>query len=150
MSTNKNKYKTNIHSRDFIVLPVTALDTKIQSGNFIYPILSVDGIPTGATDYYTINEYCTAYNRELVYTTDGLYCFLGINFSDLKNEMKNFKTFIKTAGLVAGGEDFTLMIGDEFWLLGVDELDEWREGKLEVKKQFCLQRDKGWTYGGGE
>ena len=125
MSTNTNKYNTNIHSRDFIVVPITALDTKIESGTFIYPVLDENGEPTGATDYYTINEYCTAYNRKLKYTTDGLYCFLGLNLSDLKNEKKNFKDFSKTAGLSLGGEDFTVIVGDEFWVLTVEELDEW-------------------------
>ena len=125
MSSNFNKFGTNIHSRDFIALPVTALDTKIESSTFIYPILDVNGEPTGATDYYTINEYCSAYNRKLMYTTDSLYCFLGLNLSDLKNEKKSFKDFTKTAGLDLGGEDFTVMLGTEFWVLTSDELDEW-------------------------
>ena len=119
MSTNTNKYATNIHSRDFIVLPVTALDTKVTTSFFEY---SVDEV---TVDNYTINEYVVADGRKLLYTTDGLYCYLGLNLSDLKNEKKDFKNFMKTASLVLGGTDFTVMLGTELWVLTPDELDEW-------------------------
>ena len=124
MSTNTNKYNTNIHSRDFIVLPVTALDTNINIPFFEYEVLDVDGLPIGVSNY-TINEYCQSNNRTLKYTTDGLYCFLGLNLSDLKNDKKSFKDFSKVNGIKLGGQDFTVMIGDEFWVLTVEELSEW-------------------------
>ena len=125
MSSNTNKYKTNIHSRDFIVLPVTALDTVMNIPFFEYEEFDAEGVLVG-TFNYTINEYCTANNRKLKHTTDGLYCFLGLNLSDLKNDKKAFKDFYKVNGLKLGGEDFTAMIGDELWVLTNDELDEWR------------------------
>ena len=124
MSSNKQTYNTNIHSRDFIVLPVTALDTIVSIPFFEYEALDAQGLPIG-TFNYTINEYCEANNRTLKYTTDGLYVFLGLNLSDLKNEKKDFKNFMKTASLNLGGEDFTTMVGDELWVLTVGELDEW-------------------------
>ena len=126
MSTNTNEKGTNIHSNEFIVLPVTALDTQIETLMFSYPELDVGGVPTGVTLYHSIrsHEQATA-TRKIMYTADQLYAFYGMTMSDLKNDTKDFKAFAKTAGLVLGGDDFTAMVGSEFWVINNPELNEW-------------------------
>ena len=45
--------------------------------------------------------------------------------SDLKNDTKDLKTFVKANGLKLGTDDFTAMVGDEFWVVNLAELEEW-------------------------
>jgi len=66
-------------------------------------------------------------NRKAIYTTDGLYFYYGMASSDLKNDTKDLKTFAKgtVMKLKLGTEDFTSMVGDEFWVVNLTELEEW-------------------------
>ncbi len=111
MSTNTSIYGSNIHSNEFIVLPMTALDIAINTTLFNN---------SSIREHETLNS-----TRKIMYTTDGLYAFYGMEMSDLKNDTKDFKTFTKTAGLSLGTEDFTSVVGDEFWVLNAKELGEW-------------------------
>ncbi len=111
MSTNTNIYGSNIHSNEFIVLPISALDIPINTTLFNNGSIR---------DHETSNA-----TRKIMYTTDGLYAFYGMEMSDLKNDTKDFKTFTKLAGLNLGTDDFTAIVGDEFWVLNAKELGEW-------------------------
>ena len=126
MSTNINKYGTAIHSREFLIAPVTSMDTPIETSMFSYSELDVNGDPTGITLYHSVNSHEAANpNRTAKYTKDNLYFIYGMSTSDLKNDTKDMKTFIKTAGIVLGTEDFTANLGNEFWVLNLEELEEW-------------------------
>ena len=127
MSTNINKYGANLHVNNFLVAPVTTLDTLIETPVYEYNVLDEEGNVIN-TAHYSIKSHEAAHpNRKIFYTIDGLYFFYGIKMSDLKNDVKDLKLFIKANGLVLGTEDFTSMEGNEFWVLNNDELDEWIE-----------------------
>lgn len=120
MSTNMNKYGANPqHFRDILVAPVTSIDIPMQTNYFSY----ID--EQGVTQYHSVKSHEVANGRKIKHTADGLYFYYGIETSDLKNDIKDLKTFIKANGLVAGTEDFTLMNGNEFWILTAKEFDEW-------------------------
>ena len=120
MSTNTNKYGANPdHFRDLLVAPITAIDTPIETSYFSY--LDENEV----TQYHSVKSHEVANGRKIKYTSDGLYFYYGLETSDLKNDIKDLKTFVKANGLVAGTDDFTLMVGNEFWILSADELDEW-------------------------
>ncbi len=126
MSTSDNKYGGCANIREFLVAPVTAMDTQIQNNYFSYPELDLDGLPTGATLYHSVTSHLLANpNRSVKYTKDGLYFYYGMASSDRKNDTKDLKTFVKANGLKLGTEDDTLMVGDEFWVLNLSELEEW-------------------------
>ncbi len=111
MSTSDNKYGGCANIREFLVAPVTAIDTPIVNNYF-------NGISVAS--HIEANP-----NRKAIYTADGLYFYYGMQSSDLKNDTKDLKTFIKTAGLNLGTDDFTSIVGDEFWVLNLSELEEW-------------------------
>ena len=120
MSTSIHKYGANPdHFRDLLVAPITAIDTPIETNYFSY--LDENEV----TQYHSVKSHEVANGRKIKYTTDGLYFYYGLETSDLKNDTKDMKTFIKTAGLVLGTEDFTANLGTEFWMLSANELDEW-------------------------
>ncbi len=126
MSTSDNKYGGCANIREFLVAPVSAIDTQIQNGYFSYPELDVDEVPTGVTLYHSVESHIGSNsNRKFILTGDGLYFYYGMQSSDLKNDTKDLKTFVKTAGLNLGTDDFTSMVGDEFWVLNFSELEEW-------------------------
>ncbi len=111
MSTSDNKYGGCANIREFLVAPVSAIDIPIQNNYF-------NGL--SVTSHIEANP-----NRKAIYTQDGLYFYYGMQSSDLKNDTKDLKTFVKTAGLNLGTGDFTSMVGDEFWVLNLYELEEW-------------------------
>ncbi len=126
MSTSDNKYGGCANIREFLVAPVSAIDTQIQNNYFSYPELDIDGNQTGITLYHSVVSHQLANpNRSVKYTKDGLYFYYGMASSDRKNDTKDLKTFVKAAGLTLGTEDNTLMIGNEFWVLNIIELEEW-------------------------
>ncbi len=118
MSTSDNLYGGCANIREFLVAPVTAIDTPIENNYFA----NIDGTYNSVTSHAVTNS-----NRSIKYTTDGLYFYYGIESSDLKNDTKDLKTFVKTSGLNLGTDDFTAMIGDEFWVLNLTELGIWLE-----------------------
>ena len=111
MSTSDNKYGGCANIREFLVAPVSAIDTPIVNNYF-------NGL--SITSHIEANP-----NRKALYTVDGLYFYYGMQSSDLKNDTKDLKTFIKAAGLKLGTDDFTSIVGDEFWVLNLSELEEW-------------------------
>ena len=130
MSTSDNKYGGCANIREFLVAPVTAIDTPIQNSYFSYtePILDANGIWMGefTTLYHSITSHSLANpNRKAIYTVDDLYFYYGMQSSDLKNDTKDLKTFVKANGLKLGTNDFTAIAGDEFWVLNLTELEEW-------------------------
>ncbi len=126
MSTSDNKYGGFANIREFLIAPVTSMDTPIENNYFSYPELDAGGVPTGVVLYHSITSHIQAnQNRKALYTTDGLFFYYGYASSDLKNDTKDLKTFVKANGLNLGTEDFTSVIGDEFWVLNLSELEEW-------------------------
>ncbi len=116
MSTSDNKYGGCASIREFLVAPVTAIDTPIENDYFS----NTDGTYNSVSSHAVANS-----NRSIKYTTDGMYFYYGMASSDRKNDTKDLKTFIKANGLTLGTEDDTLMNGDEFWVLNLSELEEW-------------------------
>ena len=126
MSTSYETLGGCANIREFLVAPFSAIDTQIQNGYFSYPELDLGGVPTGTTLYHSVTSHILAKpNRKAIYTADGLYFYYGMASSDLKNDTKDLKTFVKAAGLNLGTDDFTSMVGDEFWVLSLSELEEW-------------------------
>lgn len=126
MSTSYNTLGGCANIREFLVAPVTAINTQIQNNYFSYPELDVDGVPTGVTLYHSVTSHQEANpNRKHLVTADGLYFYYGMASSDLKNDTKDLKTFVKANGLNLGTEDFTANIGNEFWVLSLVELEQW-------------------------
>ncbi len=126
MSTSYETLGGCANIREFLIAPVTAMDTQIENGYFSYPELDANGVPTGVTLYHSVTSHIAAnLNRKALYTKEGLYFYYGMASSDLKNDTKDLKTFVKTAGLNLGTDDFTSMVGDEFWVLNLSELEEW-------------------------
>ena len=112
--------------REFLIAPVTAIYTPIENSYFSYPEIDENLAATGITLYHSVNshmQYNT--NRKALYTKDGMYFYYGMASSDLRNDTKDLKTFVKTAGLKLGADDFTSMVVDEFWVLNLSELEEW-------------------------
>lgn len=73
----------------------------------------------------TINEYCLA-NNKAVEESNGRF-ILPIALSDLTNDFDNWKLWLRNNELVGGGNDFT-QIGDEFfWILSYDEKNEFKQ-----------------------
>ena len=128
MSTSDNKYGGCANIREFLVAPVTSMNTPIENNYFSYPELSADGVPTGAILFHSVTSHIQANtNRKELITSDGLYFYYGFAGSDLKNDTKDLKTFAKgtVMKLSLGTEDFTAMVGNEFWVLNLNELEEW-------------------------
>ena len=113
MSTSDKLLGGCANIREFLVAPVTAIDTPIVNNYF-------SGL--SVTSHIVANP-----NRKAIYTTDGLYFYYGMASSDLKNDTKDLKTFAKgtVMKLKLGTEDFTSMVGDEFWVVNLTELEEW-------------------------
>ena len=116
MSTSDNKYGGCANIREFLIAPVTVIDTPIENDYFS----NIDGTYNSVASHAVSNP-----NRSIKYTTDGLYFYYGMASSDRKNDTKDLKTFIKANGLKLGTDDDTLMNGDEFWVLNLEELEEW-------------------------
>ena len=126
MSTSDNKYGGCANIREFLVAPVSAINTQIENNYFSYPELDSWEEPTGGVLYHSVFSHADANtNRKILTTKDGLYFYYGMQSSDLKNDTKDLKTFVKAAGLTLGTHDFTSMVGDEFWVLNLSELEEW-------------------------
>ncbi len=128
MSTSDNKYGGCANIREFLVAPVTSMDTPIENNYFSYSELDALGVPTGVVLYHSITSHIQANpNRKALFTSDGLYFYYGFAGSDLKNDTKDLKTFAKgtVMKLKLGTEDFTAMVGDEFWVINLSELEEW-------------------------
>ncbi len=128
MSTSDKLYGGCANIREFLVAPVTSMDTPIENNYFSYPELDTEGVPTGVILYHSIRSHIVANpNRKALYSKNGLYFYYGMASSDLKNDTKDLKTFAKgtVMKLKLGTEDFTAVVGDEFWVLNLLELEEW-------------------------
>ncbi len=129
MSTSYETLGGCANIREFLIAPVTSMDTPIENNYFSYPELDTEGVPTGTTLYHSIRSHIVANpNRKALYTKNGLYFYYGMASSDLKNDTKDLKTFAKgtVMKLKLGTEVFTAMVGDEFWVLNLSELEEWK------------------------
>ena len=74
----------------------------------------------------TINEYCLA-NNKAVEESNGRF-ILPIELSDLNNDINNWKLWLRnTLLLIGGGNDFTNVGDNLFWILSYTEKNEFKE-----------------------
>ena len=130
MSTNKNKFGTNIYPGYAFIAPNNAFDAPIME----IPTFDTDGLPDGGTEFVSIREYfirevvpSVFSNREVIPLAGGTHSFGMFDMSSAKGEFEKNKLMIKANGLKDSGDDFTLSDLDAAYILSYGELVEFLE-----------------------
>jgi len=128
MSTSEQKYGTKVYPAMFLVAPLAAVDIPVMdpSGTVRFPLFEITDEEGNVTGYHTIRSYIDSFgNRKIMTTDDGEYGYVAMDMSDLRNELKGTKLLAQAWGYVLGGEDFTNDDPKAFWILTLDELNQW-------------------------
>ena len=135
MSTSEEKYGTKVYPALFLVAPLSAVGIKVvdPTGTVRFPLFEITDDDGNVVDYHTIRTYIDSFgNRRIITTADGEYGYVAMEMSDLKNELKGTKLLAQAWGYVLGGEDFTNDDPKAFWILTLDEMNEWLEKSLHM------------------
>jgi len=128
MSTSEQKYGTKVYPTLFLVAAQPAFDIEVRdpSGQIRFPFFEITDDEGNVTGYHTIRSYIDSFgNREIMTTADGEFGYVGMEMSDLRNELKGTKLLAQAWGYTLGGEDFANPDPKAFWILTLEELNRW-------------------------